>query len=299
MNNFAIIGVAGYIAPRHLQAIKDTKNNVIITMDPHDAVGRLDVYGFYNCSYFKDFEMFEREIDNLRYDNNPVDYLSICSPNYFHDAHIRFGLKSGMNVICEKPILINTEHFDTLVCRENESGKKVNSILQLRLHPSIKKLKEKIDNGPKNHIYKIKLDYITSRGTWYKYAWKGNESKSGGLAMNIGVHFFDMLIWIFGSVKAYSVEYCDEKTISGNLILEKANVSWFLSINQNNLPDNCKQLNKFTHRQITIDGQEIEFSEGFTDLHTESYKEILKGNGFTLKDAIPSIDLVYKIRENK
>jgi len=299
MSDFAIIGVAGYIAPRHLQAIRDTGNNVVISMDPYDAVGRLDVYGFYNSSYFNDFAMFEREVDNLKYDGNPVHYLSVCSPNYLHDAHIRFGLKSGMNVICEKPILINPEHFDVLVQRENESGKKVNSILQLRLHPSIKELKSKIDNGPKNHIYNIELDYITSRGIWYQHAWKGDKSKSGGLVMNIGVHFFDMLIWIFGSVQKFSINNNNEKVVSGNLLLEKANVSWLLSIDKNNLPDSCKKTNKYTYRKIIIDGQEIEFSEGFTDLHTQSYQEILNGNGFTLQDALPSIDLVYRIRKSK
>ncbi len=293
--NFALIGVGGYIAVRHLKAIKDTNGDLLATMDLSDSVGILDSY-FPNADFFVEFERFDRHIDKLRRDGNKIDYVSICSPNYLHDSHIRFALRSDADAICEKPVVLNPWNIDALQEYEKETGKKVNNVLQLRLHPSIIALKEKIDNGPKDKIHDIDLSYITSRGNWYFFSWKGNAAKSGGIATNIGVHFFDMLTWIFGSVKENIVQVSTPTTAAGYLLLEKARVRWFLSLNYNTLPDEVKQKGQRTYRSIKIDQEEIEFSGGFTDLHTEVYKNIIAGKGFSLEDTRRSIETVFTIR---
>lgn len=295
MKNFALIGAAGYIAPRHMKAIKETGNNLVAALDKHDNVGILDSY-FPNADFFTEFERFDRHLDKLKRKGQNVDYVSICSPNYLHDSHIRFALKHGADAICEKPLVLNPWNVDALSEIEKETGKKIYTILQLRLHPSIIALREKIQNGPKDKIYDVDLRYITSRGNWYQISWKGDESKSGGIATNIGIHFFDMLIWIFGPVKSSEVKAYEKDHAEGYLELERARVKWFLSINFNHLPEKVKEGGKRTYRSLTIENQELEFSEGFTDLHTLSYQEILRGNGFKCEDARPSIDFVHKIR---
>lgn len=299
MANFAVMGVGGYIAPRHLKAIKETGNNLIVALDPRDSVGILDSYSS-NVAFFTEFERFDRYLEKRRIAGEPkIDYVSICSPNYLHDAHIRFALRIGANAICEKPIVLNPWNLDALEQLEKETGKKVYSILQLRLHPEIKKLKEKIENGPKDKIYNIDLNYITTRGPWYFVSWKGDIQKSGGIATNIGVHFFDMLLWIFGSLKSFKVTLSDNKKMRGTLELERANVNWFLSLDLNDVPKEVLSKGIKTYRSLKIDNDEFEFSEGFTDLHTESYKQILAGNGFGIKEVRPAIDLVSKLRSTK
>jgi len=295
MSNFALIGAAGFIAPRHLKAIKDTGNNLVAALDKHDNVGILDSY-FPEADFFVEFERFDRHLDKLKRKGQKVDYISICSPNYLHDSHIRFALRYGANAICEKPLVLNPWNVEALEEIENETGKKINTILQLRLHPSIIKLREKILSGLKDKVYEVDLRYITSRGHWYNASWKGDESKSGGVATNIGIHFFDMLIWIFGNVKEVSVKTKDAHHASGYLELERAKVNWFLSIQYDHIPEAVRLAGKRTYRSLSMEGEEIEFSDGFTDLHTRSYEEILKGNGFGLKEAKPSIDLVHLIR---
>ncbi len=297
MKNFALIGVAGFIAPRHLKAIKDTGNNLVAALDKHDNVGVLDSY-FPHADFFTEFERFDRHLDKLKRKGEKVDYISICSPNYLHDSHIRFALRYGANAICEKPLVLNPWNLDALAEMEAETGKRVFTILQLRLHPSLLGLRERIQQGPMDKRYEIDLTYITSRGNWYQSSWKGDQSKAGGIATNIGIHFFDMLIWIFGSVRNVNVDQLQPDHASGSLELERANVKWFLSINDEHLPQGMKAAGKRTYRSLKLAGEEIEFSEGFTDLHTKSYAEILKGNAFGLKDAQPSIDLVYKIRNH-
>jgi UDP-N-acetyl-2-amino-2-deoxyglucuronate dehydrogenase len=292
---FAIIGIGGYIAVRHLRAIKDTGNTLLASLDPCDSVGIIDSY-FPDSNFFVEFERFDRHIDKLRRSGTHIDYVSICSPNYLHDSHIRFALRSGAHAICEKPIVLNPWNVDALSDIEKESGKRIFNILQLRLHPSLIELKNKIDNGPKNKIYDIELTYITSRGKWYFISWKGDNQKSGGIATNIGVHFFDMLIWIFGSVKQNRVHLLQPDKASGYIELEKARVKWYLSLDYNDIPQASKGNGKRTYRSITMDEQEIEFSEGFTDLHTESYLKILRGDGFPLLAAKPAIEAVYTIR---
>jgi len=294
MYNFALIGAAGYIAPRHLKAIYETNNNLVAATDPHDSVGILDKY-FRNVYYFREFERFDRHLDKLRRNGRPIDYLTICSPNYLHDAHCRFGLRIGADVICEKPLVINPWHCDALKMMEKEFGGKINTILQLRLHKVVTALKEKYKNTTQKHD--INLTYLTSRGPWYQYSWKGDKQQSGGLAMNIGVHFFDMLLWIFGTVQASSIYENSSTYMRGEMYLEHANVKWILSTEYNRLPQFCKDEGKTTYRSIRIDGEEIEFSDGFADLHTESYKQVLLGNGFTINDVKPSIDLIYEIRQ--
>src|SRR6056297_1799025 len=276
--NFGLIGVAGYIAVRHLKAIKDTGNRLLATFDPHDSVGVIDSY-FPESDFFKESERFDRHIDKLRRQGTKVDYLSICSPNFLHDAHIRLALRSNADAICEKPVVLNPWNIDALQEIENETGKNVFNVLQLRLHPSIKALKEKIDSLPDDTIHDIDLTYITSRGSWYYFSWKGDKSKSGGIATNIGVHFFDMLAWIFGDVKENIVHHSDDMTAAGFLLLKKARVRWFLSLDYKALPEEIKKKGQRTYRSIKIDNEEIEFSGGFTDLHTRVYDEILKGNG--------------------
>jgi UDP-N-acetyl-2-amino-2-deoxyglucuronate dehydrogenase len=296
MKNFALIGVAGYIAPRHMKAIKETGNNLVAGLDKHDNVGVLDSY-FPNADFFTEFERFDRHLDKLRRQGQKVDYVSICSPNYLHDSHIRFALRHGANAICEKPLVLNPWNVDAIKEIEKETGQKVYTILQLRLHPAIIALREQIKNGPKDKVYDVNLRYITSRGNWYHISWKGDVSKSGGIATNIGIHFFDMLIWIFGGVKSLNVKSHEEDHAEGYLELERARVNWFLSINYDHIDAKIKAAGKRTYRSLTIENQELEFSEGFTDLHTVSYQEILKGNGFGIDEAKASIEVVQAIRK--
>ena len=295
MKNFALVGAGGYIAPRHMKAIKDTGNNLIAALDKHDSVGILDSY-FPETEFFVEFERFDRHIEKLRRLGMHTDFVTVCSPNYLHDAHIRFGLRVGADVICEKPLVLNPWNIDGLMEIERETGRKISTILQLRLHPSIIALREKVQKTASTKKYQVNLKYITSRGHWYHISWKGDIQKSGGIATNIGIHFFDMLLWIFGDVKTNEVRQHTAETASGRLELEKANVEWLLSIDSNTLPPEVKQAGKRTFRSMTIDEDEFEFSEGFTELHTRSYEEILKGNGFSIEESRKSIELVHKIR---
>jgi len=298
MKNFALIGAAGYVAPKHMKAIKDTDNKLIASTDPKDSVGIIDSY-FPNCDFFIEFERFDRHVDKLRRKKTPIDYVSICSPNYLHDAHVRFGLRNGADVICEKPLVLNPWNIDGLQEIENETGRKVNNILQLRLHKSLIDLKAKVEKGPEDKIYDIDMTYITSRGNWYFISWKGSKQKSGGIATNIGIHFYDMLIWIFGKVKKNIVHILKHDKASGYLELERGRVRWFLSVDDNDLPDDIKKSGQRTFRSITVEGEEIEFSGGFTDLHTKSYQEILEGRGFEMEKVRPSIETVYTIRNSE
>ena len=298
MKNFALIGVAGYIAPRHLKAIKETGNQLVSAYDPFDSVGILDSY-FPEASFFVEFERFDRHIDKLRRKGTMLNYVSVCSPNYLHDSHIRFAMRAGADSICEKPLVLNPWNAEALLELESETGRKVNTILQLRLHPNIVKLKEQIDRGPKDKIYDFDLTYITSRGNWYYTSWKGDVSKSGGIATNIGIHFFDMLYWLFGELKSNIVHLRTHDRAAGYLEFARARVRWFLSIDANTLPEAARQKGLRTYRSMTLEGQEIEFSDGFTDLHTRSYKEILLGNGFGVADALPSIGIAHAIRHKE
>ena len=295
MNTFALIGAAGYIAPRHLKAIKDTGNQIVTAYDPFDSVGIMDSY-FPDAAFFVEFERFDRHIDKLKRKGQGVNYVSVCSPNYLHDSHIRFGLRNGANVICEKPLVLNPWNAEALIELEKETGNKINNILQLRLHPNVIKLKEKIDSSPADKVYDFDLTYITSRGSWYYTSWKGDISKSGGIATNIGIHFFDMLHWLFGDVKANVVHLHTHDRAAGFLEFSKARVRWFLSIDANTLPEAAKQKGMRTYRSMTLEGEEIEFSDGFADLHTRSYEEILRGKGFGVKEALPSIQIAHAIR---
>lgn len=298
MKNFILIGAAGYIAPRHLKAIKETGNQLIAAYDPYDGVGIMDSY-FPQADFFTEFERFDRHIEKLKRTGIRVDYVSICSPNYLHDAHIRFGLRIGADVICEKPIVLNPWNIEALIDLEKEYKNNVYTILQLRYHQSILDLKKSVEKGSKNKIYDIDLTYITSRGNWYFNSWKGDESKSGGIATNIGVHFFDMLQWIFGEMESFTITEKSRDTNSGTLTLKRARVNWFLSINSNNLPMEAKNNGLTTHRVLSIEGEQIEFSKGFTDLHTVSYQNILNGNSYGLGDAKNSIEIVSQIRNKK
>lgn len=298
MKNFALIGAAGYIAPRHLQAIKDTQNNLLAALDRFDSVGIMDSY-FPKADFFTEFERFDRHIDKLKRQGEKIDYVSICSPNYLHDSHIRFALRNQADAICEKPLVLNPWNVDALADIEKETGKRVFTILQLRLHPNIIALKKKVDEAPASKIFDVDLNYITSRGKWYFHSWKGEEIKSGGIATNIGIHFFDMLLWVFGKAKSSKVISYEADHASGYLELEKAKVKWSLSINEEHLLAEVKAKGKRTYRSLTMDGDEIEFSDGFTELHTNSYKEILAGRGFGLTDARPSIELAYQLRQTK
>jgi UDP-N-acetyl-2-amino-2-deoxyglucuronate dehydrogenase len=292
---FAIIGVGGYIAVRHLKAIRDTGNILLATLDPSDSVGIIDSF-FPDSHFFVEFERFDRHIDKLRRSGIQLDYVSICSPNYLHDSHIRFALRSGASAICEKPLVLNPWNIDALAEIEKEYNKKINTILQLRLHPVLIDLKKKIDALPHGNSHDIDLTYITSRGNWYFNSWKGDIQKSGGIATNIGIHFFDMLTWIFGDLKTSTVNVLTSNKAGGYLELEKARVRWFLSLDSNDLPEHAKKNGKTTYRSIVVDNTEIEFSEGFTDLHTKSYEDVLSGAGFGLSDARPSVQIVYQIR---
>lgn len=295
MKNFALIGAAGYIAPRHLKAIKDTNNKLVAAYDKFDSVGIMDSY-FPEAAFFTELELFDRHCTKLKSTSEKLDFVSICTPNYLHDSHMRYSLRLGADVICEKPLVLNPWNLDSLVKIEQETGHKIYTILQLRLHPSIIALKQKVENAPKDKIFDIDLTYITSRGNWYYTSWKGDVRKSGGIATNIGVHFYDMLQWIFGEVGQNIVHVASHDRCAGFLELKKARVRYFLSINANNLPENAVQGEKRTYRTISIDGEEFEFSQGFTELHTESYKQILAGNGFGVKDTYESIKIVHEIR---
>ncbi|WNL33946.1 Gfo/Idh/MocA family oxidoreductase [Arcobacter cryaerophilus gv. pseudocryaerophilus] len=299
MKNFALIGASGYIAPRHMKAIKETGNNLVVAMDTYDGIGIMDS-NFPQADFFTEFERFSAFVDSFKRDGNKIDYMAITTPNYLHDSHIRFALKSGSNAICEKPLVLNPKQIDDLKVVENESAKKVYTILQLRLHDSIIALKEKISKELKNNpdkIYDIDLTYLTSRGKWYFESWKGDEAKSGGIASNIGVHFFDMLSWIFGELQENVVYIKNPDANAGYMKLKNANVRWFLSVNYNYIPEDIKATGKTTFRSITVDKEEFEFSEGFTDLHTKSYNDILNGGGFGLDDAKNSIVIVSDIRK--
>ena len=297
MKNFALIGAAGYIAPRHLKAIKETGNQLIAALDKFDSVGIMDSY-FPKADFFTEFERFDRHIEKLKRNQIHLDYVSICTPNYLHDSHIRMALRRGADAICEKPLVLNPWNVDALQDIEKESGSTIHTILQLRLHPSIIALKKKIESNKSDAKYDVDLTYITSRGNWYHRSWKGDQSKSGGVATNIGIHFYDMLGFLFGEVKESQVHLREDSKSSGYLEFEKARVRWFLSIDENDLPAEIKVKNQRTYRSITVDNEAIEFSGGFTELHTESYKNILKGNGFGLTDAKPSIEIAHAIRNS-
>lgn len=294
---FALIGAAGYIAPRHMKAIKETGNDLVAALDPSDSVGIIDSY-FPEADFFTEFERFDRHVDKLKRGGKPIDYVSICSPNYLHDAHIRFALRSGTDAICEKPLVLNPWNIDSLLEIEKESEHNIFTILQLRLHPAVIELKKKIDSNP-DKVWDIDLTYLTSRGHWYYTSWKGNTNMSGGISTNIGIHFFDMLTWIFGDVKKNTVHVNSHDRSSGYLELEKANVRWFLSINSELLPESVVEEGKTTYRSLKIGNEEFEFSGGFTDLHTVSYQNILEGKGFRIGEAKRSIDIVYNIRNQE
>jgi UDP-N-acetyl-2-amino-2-deoxyglucuronate dehydrogenase len=296
--NFALIGAAGYIAPRHMQAIKDTDNQLIAALDKFDSVGIIDSF-FPNADFFTETERFDRHLDKLRRKGeHKIDYVSICSPNYLHDSHIRLSLRNDAHAICEKPLVLNPWNVEALKELEVETQKKIYTVLQLRHHPSIIALKEKIEKNP-DKIYDIDLTYITGRGNWYAFSWKGEASKSGGIATNIGIHFFDMLTWIFGKTVKQTVHLNQENKAAGFMQLEKANVRWFLSIDAEDLPEEIKKKQQRTYRSILVQEEEIEFSGGFTDLHTVTYQEILKGKGYGLDAAKNSINTVYEIRNAK
>lgn len=296
MKNFLLIGAAGYIAPRHMRAIKDTGNNLLAALDKHDSVGVMDSY-FPAAHFFTEFERFDRHCEKLKRNGTRIDYLSVCSPNYLHDAHIRFGLRIGAEVICEKPVVLNPWNVDALLDMEKETGKKVYSILQLRLHPVIQALKQQVDIADKKGKYKVELNYISARGNWYLNSWKGEEAKSGGIATNIGLHFFDMLLWIFGDVTGLKVDQYGPLKTSGTIELGKAFVNWTMSIDENDLPASVREKGGRTWRNMTIDGQPVDFSDGFEDMHTKSYESILSGNGVPLAETKKGIELVHKIRK--
>ena len=296
MKNFALIGAAGFIAPRHMQAIRDTGNDLVAALDKSDSVGIIDSY-FPDSAFFTEFERFDRHVEKLRRENGQhVHYVAICSPNYLHDAHIRFALRVGADAICEKPLVVNPWNLDPLTELERETGRRICVVLQLRLHPAIIALKQRIENEQRDTKYEIDLTYITSRGRWYYQSWKGDVEKSGGIVMNIGVHFFDMLTWIFGRPDFSNLHVLDASRAAGYLELKNARVRWFLSLDRNDLPVAPQPGKPATYRSITIDGDEIEFSGGFTDLHTQTYQKILAGQPFGIPEARPAIDVVYGIR---
>lgn len=297
MQNFAIIGVGGYVAPRHLKAIKETGNRLMAALDKHDSVGVLDGY-FDDVSFFTEFERFDRHAEKLRRLDKPrrIDCVSICSPNYLHDAHIRFAFRIGADAICEKPLVINPWNLDRLADLEAETGKRVFNVLQLRKHPAMVELKERFEREAFSRKHEVDLTYVTTRGKWYFVSWKGRVEKSGGIATNIGIHFFDLLLWIFGGLRRQEVHYSDESRMAGFLELERARVRWFLSVDGNDVPETIRARDQRMYRSITVDGQEIEFSQGFADLHTEIYRDVLSGKGLGIEDARPSISLVHEIR---
>lgn len=298
--NFAITGVAGYISPRHLKAIRDTGNRLVAAIDPFDSVGILDSY-FPECAFFTEYERFDRHLEKLRRrsDAERVHYVTVCSPNHLHDAHIRTSLRIGADAICEKPLVLNPWNLDALTEIERETGRRVWTILQLRVHPALVELKQRLDSQVRRTTRDVVLTYITSRGNWYLRSWKGDVQRSGGVATNIGVHFFDLLIWLFGSVRGIEVHRTDDLACAGLLELDGASVRWFLSIDERHLPSASRESGVRTHRSITVDGEEIEFSGGFTDLHTEVYRRTLTGSGFGIEDARAAIETVHRIRTVK
>ncbi|MBI4776556.1 MAG: Gfo/Idh/MocA family oxidoreductase [Deltaproteobacteria bacterium] len=300
MKNFALIGSGGFVAPRHLKAIHDTKCRLLAAVDPNDSVGVLDQY-FSECRFFTEIERFDRHLEKLRRqsDDARVHYIGICSPNYLHDAHVRLALRVNAHAICEKPLVINPWNLEALAEIEAESECRVYTILQLRLHPSLMELKRKLESTGRRERADVCLTYITRRGPWYLISWKGSEEKSGGLAMNIGIHFFDLLLWLFGSFEKSVLHLNTPTKMAGALDLEWARVRWFLSVDGGDLPDGYLESGRPAFRSITIDGEEIEFSGGFTDLHTIVYQDILDGGGFGIEDARSSIDLVYRIRHSE
>jgi UDP-N-acetyl-2-amino-2-deoxyglucuronate dehydrogenase len=298
MKNFALIGAAGFVAPRHMRAIKDTGNRLLAAHDRNDSVGVIDSY-FPDADYFTEFERFDRHLEKLKRQGAPVDFVSVCSPNYLHDAHIRFGLRLGADVVCEKPLVLNPWNVDALREMELETGKRIYTILQLRLHPAIIALRDRILQEPTDKKHDIDLTYITSRGKWYYASWKGDVSKSGGIATNIGIHFFDMLHWIFGELQTNTVHLHNHDRAAGFLEFERARVRWFLSINADTLPADIREKGGRTYRSLTMDNHEIEFSEGFTDLHTLSYRDIFEGRGFGLQEAGHAVQIVHDIREQQ
>ncbi len=295
MKNFAIIGAGGYIAPRHMKAIKDTGNNLLAALDKHDSVGILDSY-FPEADFFTEFERFDRHLEKQKRLGNKTDYVTVCSPNYLHDAHIRFGLRIGADVICEKPIVLNPWNIDALAEIEKETGKRVFTILQLRLHPAIIALKEKMAAMPAGKKQQVNLQYITARGHWYHASWKGDIQKSGGIATNIGVHFFDMLLWIFGDVKENNITLHNQTSAAGQLELERAHINWKLSIDAGDLPAEAVAAGKRTFRSLSINEEAFDFSDGFTELHTQSYAAVMAGKGFPLTETKKAIELVHDIR---
>ena len=295
MKRFALIGAAGYIAPRHMGAIRDTGNDLVAALDPNDSVGIIDSH-FPGADFFTEFERFDRYVDKQRREGNGVDYVSICSPNYLHDSHMRFALRSNADAICEKPLVLNPWNIDGLLEIEQDTGRKVNTILQLRVHPAITELRERIRREAKDGKHEVDLTYITSRGHWYLQSWKGDEKKSGGIATNIGVHFFDMLHFVFGELQDNRVHLAEDTRAAGYLEYEHARVRWFLSVDINDVPARAREQGQRTFRSITVEGREIEFSGGFTDLHTRSYEEILAGRGFGLEENRVAIETVASIR---
>ncbi len=296
--NFGLIGVAGYIAVRHLKAIKETGSNLLASLDRFDSVGLIDNY-FPQSDFFVEFERFDRHFDKLKRGGTQIDYVSICSPNYLHDSHIRFALRHHADAICEKPIVLNPWNVDALQEIENETGHKIFTVLQVRLHPRIIELRNRIKNGPADKIYDVDLTYITSRGNWYHISWKGDIQKSGGVATNIGIHFFDLLGWIFGATRKSIVHMSETDKAAGYLELENARIRWFLSLDHEDLPSAIAEKGQRTFRSIQVNGEEIEFSEGFTDLHSQTYREVLAGKGFGLEDARQSVEIAYNIRNLK
>ena len=290
---FALVGAAGYIAPRHMKAIGEVGADLICAFDPNDSVGVIDNH-FPDARFFTEFERFDRHIDKLHRQGDKIDYVSVCSPNYLHDAHVRFALRSNADAICEKPLVLNPWNIDGLAEMEEHTGREINTILQLRLHTAIIELKKEVDAQP-DRIHEVDLSYITSRGRWYHVSWKGDVHKSGGVATNIGIHFYDMLGFVFGKAVKNVVHVRNDNCAGGYLEFEKARVRWFLSVDRNDLPEQVRGKQP-TYRSITVDGDEIEFSGGFTDLHTVSYQEILAGRGFRLDEVRPSIELVSTIR---
>ncbi|MCC6463344.1 MAG: Gfo/Idh/MocA family oxidoreductase [Saprospiraceae bacterium] len=295
MKRFVLIGAAGYIAPRHMKAIRETGNTLVAALDTNDSVGIIDSY-FPESDFFTEFERFDRHVSRMKRNGVPIDYAAVCSPNYLHDAHIRFGLRIGANVICEKPLVLNPWNVEGLRDIEEETGHRVFTILQLRLHPTIMELKRQVDAAPPGKVFDVDLSYITSRGNWYFASWKGEREKSGGIGTNIGIHFFDMLHWIFGNVEENVVNLQTHDRAAGFLRLEKARVRWFLSINYESIPAAIKATGARTYRSISVEGKEIEFSEGFTDLHTLSYKAILEGKGYGLEAARHAVEIAHTIR---
>jgi UDP-N-acetyl-2-amino-2-deoxyglucuronate dehydrogenase len=295
--NFALTGAAGFVAPRHLKAIKDTGNRLVAAVDPHDAVGVLDKY-FFDVRFFTEIERFDRHLEKLRrgIEAERVDYVSICSPNYLHDAHIRLALRVGAHAICEKPLVINPWNLDALQELERETGRRVNTVLQLRLHPQLVALRDRIRQARESTMHEVSLTYITARGRWYDVSWKGSDERSGGVVTNIGIHFFDLLLWLFGAATGCEVHLHEPRRMAGYLELERARVRWFLSTEAADLPFTPQPGTRMTHRSITVDHAEVEFSDGFTDLHTRVYEEVLAGRGFGIDDSRPSIELSHRIR---